>query len=148
MKRSIHNVTLKLSDHAFSKLKDVKSNLNALNLSETVEQLIAKHDVQSASLDIEDGIPQIEPVKPMFNDSFSVDDDIPIPVDPKPSAAPFSVIVENTLKKMAVGNSFLVKGEVQRTASLGVAKKLNMQVITRKTSSNPKDNNIRVWRVA
>ena len=148
MKRKIHNVTLKLSDNVFAQLKDLKASTNSSNLSETVEQLLRGQESKTISLDIEDGIPPIETVKPVFHESLNVDSDVPLPVESKQPAVPFSAIVENTLKKMSVGNSFIVKGENQRTASLGIAKKLNMQLITRKTSANPKDKSIRVWRVA
>ena len=148
MKRKIHTVTLKLSDHVFTQLKDLKTSTNASNLSETVEQLLQGQERKTISLDIEDGVPPIETIKPVFHESFDVESDVPLPVEEKHTAVPFSAIVENTLKKMSVGNSFVVKGEGQRSASLGIAKKLNMQIITRKTSADPKDKTIRVWRVA
>lgn len=101
-------------------------------------------------LEIDDGVPAPEKkTVTSFSgkESLQVETGIPIPQISKQRVS-FSHLIENTLKKMKVGNSFIIKGENQRSMSLGVAKKLKITLATRQTDSFKKDQTIRVWRVA
>ena len=167
MKRSVKNVQLKLPNYAFELLRTYKDIGGFLNLSEAVEKLAVSHLPMEESgveetkpnteLSIEDNVPAPESKKPIVSatdkifaagDVLQVEDDVPIPQICRASAESFSTVLENTLKKMKVGNSFLIRGENQRSISLGVAKKLKITIATRQTESFQKDKTIRVWRVA
>jgi hypothetical protein len=167
MKRSLKNVQLKLPNYAFELLRTYKDIGGFLNLSEAVEKLAVSHlpmeepSVEATKpkteLSIEDDVPVPESKKPIVSatdKTFStgavlqVEDDVPIPQICRTSAESFSHVVDNTLKKMKVGSSFLIHGENQRSISLGVAKKLKITIATRQTESFQKDKTIRVWRVA
>ena len=167
MKRSVKNVQLKLPNYAFELLRSYKDLGGFLNLSEAVEKLAVSHLPMEESgaeeskpkteLSIEDNVPAPESKKPVVSatdkifaagDVLQVEDDVPIPQICRASAESFSHVLENTLKKMKVGNSFLIRGENQRSISLGVAKKLKITIATRQTENFQKDKTIRVWRVA
>jgi len=162
MKRPVKNVQLRLDQVTFQSLKEYKDICGLANLSEAVEKLVWRN------LPLEDEKPQTEltveenvavpedKVITVKSDAteypagsvLQVNDDIPIPPIQPANPVGFSSIVENTLKKMKVGSSFLVTGESQRCISLGVGKKLKMTLATRQTPDFKKDKSIRVWRVA
>ncbi len=167
MKRSVKNVQLKLPNYAFELLRTYKDIGGFLNLSEAVEKLAVSHLPMEESgaeeskpkteFSIEDDVPAPESKTPVVSatdkifaagDVLQVEDDVPIPQICRASAESFSHVLENTLKKMKVGNSFLIRGENQRSISLGVAKKLKITIATRQTENFQKDKTIRVWRVA
>ena len=161
MKRPIRNVQLKLQSNTFDLLKHYKEICGLANLSEAVEKIVfyhlpleedhAEEPQAQEELTLEDNIPAPEKEKKVISlsgkESLQVETGIPIPEHAKQQVS-FSHLVENTLKKMKVGNSFVIKGENQRSMSLGVAKKLKITLTTRQTDSFKKDQTIRVWRVA
>lgn len=160
MKRPIRNVQLKLQSNTFDLLKNYKEICGLANLSEAVEKIVfyhlpleedhAEEPQAPEELTLEDNIPAPEKKKVTSlsgKESLQVETGIPIP-EPSNQRVSFSHLIENTLKKMKVGNSFIIKGENQRSMSLGVAKKLKITLATRQTDSFKKDQTIRVWRVA
>lgn len=160
MKRPIRNVQLKLQSNTFELLKNYKEICGLANLSEAVEKIVfyhlpleedhAEEPQAPEELTLEDNIPAPEKktvTSLSGKESLQVETGIPIPQISKQRVS-FSHLIENTLKKMKVGNSFIIKGENQRSMSLGVAKKLKITLATRQTDSFKKDQTIRVWRVA
>jgi len=162
MKRPVKNVQLRLDQKTFESLRSYKDTHGLLNLSEAVEQLVGKQfpteeTKPKTELIIEPDVPapadKVITVKATDPSSFvgnvlQLRDDIPIPEIQPAKPVPFSSIVENTLKRMKVGHSFLVTGENQRCISLSVGKKLKMTLASRQTPNFKKDKSIRVWRVA
>jgi hypothetical protein len=160
MKRPLKNVQLRLDQTTFELLKEYKDKCGLANLSETIEKLVFYNlplQEDKTDLTIEQDVPApedktvtVRTTDQSFgsDDVLQVRDDVPIPDIRNANRESFSNIVENTLKKMKVGQSFLVKGENQRSISLGVGKKLKMTLATRQTPNFKKDKRIRVWRVA
>jgi len=160
MKRPLKNVQLRLDQTTFELLKAYKDQCGLANLSEAIEKLVFYNlplQEDKTDLTIEQDVPAPEDKTVIVrttdqtfesNDVLQVRDDVPIPHIHNGNRESFSTVVENTLKKMKVGHSFLVKGENQRSISLGVGKKLKMTLATRQTPDFKKDKSIRVWRVA
>lgn len=167
MKRSVKNVQLKLPNHAFELLRSYKDIGGFLNLSEAVEKLVVSHlpteepSVEATKpkteISVEDDVPLPTYRTPIVSsddklfstgDVLQVDNNVPLPDICRASPESFSHVIENTLKKMKVGGSFLIRGENQRSISLGVGRRLKITLATRQTETFQKDKTIRVWRVA
>ena len=153
MKRPVKNVQLRLDQVTFQSLKEYKDICGLANLSEAVEKLVWRNlpledEKPQTELTVEENVavPEAKVSTPI--EVLAVDDNIPMPEICHSKRVPFSLVVENTLKKMKVGSSFLIKGENQRSISLGIGKKLKMTLATRQTPDFKKDKSIRVWRVA
>lgn len=153
MKRPVKNVQLRLDQVTFQSLKEYKDICGLANLSEAVEKLVWRNlpledEKPQTELTVEENVavPEAKVSTPI--EVLAVDDNIPMPEICHSKRVPFSLVVENTLKKMKVGSSFLITGENQRSISLGIGKRLNMTLATRQTRDFKKDKSIRVWRVA
>jgi len=153
MKRPVKNVQLRLDQVTFQSLKEYKDICGLANLSEAVEKLVLHNlpledEKPQTELTVEENVavPEAKVSTPI--EVLAVDDNIPMPEICHSKRVPFSLVVENTLKKMKVGSSFLITGENQRSISLGIGKRLNMTLATRQTPDFKKDKSIRVWRVA
>lgn len=153
MKRPVKNVQLRLDQATFQSLKEYKDICGLANLSEAVEKLVLynlplEEEKPQTELTVEENVAVPEDKVSTPIEVLAVDDNIPIPETCQSKRVPFSLVVENTLKKMKVGSSFLITGENQRSISLGIGKKLKMTLATRQTPDFKKDKSIRVWRVA
>jgi len=158
MKRPVKNVQLRLDQVTFQSLKEYKDICGLANLSEAVEKLVWRNlpleeENPQTELTVEENVAVPEDKVNTSKVSapievLAVDDNIPMPEICHSKRVPFSLVVENTLKKMKVGSSFLITGENQRSISLGIGKKLKMTLATRQTPDFKKDKSIRVWRVA
>jgi len=153
MKRPVKNVQLRLDQVTFQSLKEYKDICGLANLSEAVEKLVWRNlpledEKPQTELTVEENVAVPEDKVSTPIEVLVVDDNIPMPEICHSKRVPFSLVVENTLKKMKVGSSFLIKGENQRSISLGIGKKLKMTLATRQTPDFKKDKSIRVWRVA
>ena len=153
MKRPVKNVQLRLDQATFQSLKEYKDICGLANLSEAVEKLVVynlplEDEKPQTQLTVEENVAVPEDKVSTPIEVLAVDDNIPMPEIYHSKRVPFSLVVENTLKKMKVGSSFLITGENQRSISLGIGKKLKMTLATRQTPDFKKDKSIRVWRVA
>ena len=153
MKRPVKNVQLRLDQATFQSLKEYKDICGLANLSEAVEKLVVynlplEDEKPQTELTVEENVAVPEDKVSTPIEVLAVDDNIPMPEICHSKRVPFSLVVENTLKKMKVGSSFLITGENQRSISLGIGKKLKMTLATRQTPDFKKDKSIRVWRVA
>ena len=153
MKRPVKNVQLRLDQVTFQSLKEYKDICGLANLSEAVEKLVLHNlpledEKPQTELTVEENVAVPEDKVSTPIEVLAVDDNIPMPEICHSKRVPFSLVVENTLKKMKVGSSFLITGENQRSISLGIGKKLKMTLATRQTPDFKKDKSIRVWRVA
>ena len=153
MKRPVKNVQLRLDQATFQSLKEYKDICGLANLSEAVEKLVVynlplEDEKPQTQLTVEENVAVPEDKVSTPIEVLAVDDNIPMPEICHSKRVPFSLVVENTLKKMKVGSSFLITGENQRSISLGIGKKLKMTLATRQTPDFKKDKSIRVWRVA
>jgi len=153
MKRPVKNVQLRLDQVTFQSLKEYKDICGLANLSEAVEKLVWRNlpledEKPQTELTVEENVAVPEDKVSTPIEVLAVDDNIPMPEICHSKRVPFSLVVENTLKKMKVGSSFLITGENQRSISLGIGKRLNMTLATRQTRDFKKDKSIRVWRVA
>ena len=153
MKRPVKNVQLRLDQVTFQSLKEYKDICGLANLSEAVEKLVWRNlpledEKPQTELTVEENVAVPEDKVSTPIEVLPVDDNIPMPEICHSKRVPFSLVVENTLKKMKVGSSFLITGENQRSISLGIGKRLNMTLATRQTRDFKKDKSIRVWRVA
>jgi len=153
MKRPVKNVQLRLDQVTFQSLKEYKDICGLANLSEAVEKLVLHNlpledEKPQTELTVEENVavPEAKVSTPI--EVLAVDDNIPMPEICHSKRVPFSLVVENTLKKMKVGSSFLITGENQRSIRLGIGKRLNRTLATRQTRDFKKDKSIRVWRVA